>query len=123
MNELYPLLFETRTTTFAPFAMQYPRNVHTYLTFIDSCIHALRKKQDDYQNMLMVETYHLPNYQTQFKERINRFIQQELLPIQIEIDCHIELIYCEYKDELYRRQLASIILNDEQVLLFRYFLR
>ena len=71
--------------------------------------------------MLTADIYHTSDYENQFQERINRFIQQELLPIKIEIDCHIELIYYEYKDELYRRQLASIILNDGQVLLFDSF--
>ena len=122
MNELHTLLFGTRTNTFSPFTMRYPRNAHTYLTFIDSCIHALQKKHDDYQNMLTADIYDIPDYENQFQERINRFIQQQLIPIKIQIDCHIELIYLEYKDELYRRQLASIILNDGQVLLFRSFL-
>lgn len=117
INELHPLLFGTRANTFAPFTMRYPRNAHSYLTFIDSCFHALQKKHDDFQTMLTVEIHDLPNYQIQFKEPVNRFIQQELLPIQIEIDCHIELVHFEYKDEPYRRQLASIIHNDEQVLL------
>ena len=49
MNELHTLLFGTRTNTFAPFTMRYPGNAHTYLTFIDSCIHALQK------NMMIIK--------------------------------------------------------------------
>jgi hypothetical protein len=115
LNELHPILFGTQAATFAPFTMRYPRNAYTYLKFIDSCYHALQKKHEDSETMLKVEIHRLPDYKVHFKELIDAFIQQQLLPKQIEVDCQIELIYHEFKDEIYRRQLATVILNDSQV--------
>lgn len=95
-----------------------PKTYQFYLSFIDSCLFTLQKKRERFHTILINEIKHLPDYHDQLKEQINITIQHDLLPIQIEIDCHMEQVHYDYKDEIYRRQYSSQISIEEQVFFF-----
>lgn len=114
MDELRPLLFGTTKPLRQP-TTENIRHSHTYLTFVDSCFHTLQRKHEEYHTMLVTKKYRLPEFNKHLQEQLDIFIKRELLPLQIEIDCQIELICYEYKNEIHRRKLVSHIQNTEQV--------
>lgn len=123
-DKSYTLLFPTiiPDESRPSITIQKLRKYQFYLSFIDSCLSTLQKKHETFHTSLTNEIQYLPDYsQQQLQKQINFSIQHDLLPIQIQINCHIELVHHNYKDEIYRRQYLDQIYNQEQVYLLSSF--
>lgn len=117
VEELQPLLFGKEDTNghSQSQTLPKPRNYHTYLSFVDGCLHTFQKRHDQFQSCLADEISHRPDYNNQIQQQLMQLIEQDLLPIQIEINCHIELIHYAYKDAIYQRQYADQISIEERI--------
>ena len=115
-QEVLLLVEELQTSLFGNQASPpLPRTGQTYLSFVDGCLHTFQKRHDQFQSSLADEISHLPYYNDQIQQALIQLIEKELLPIQMEINCHIELIHYAYKDALYQRQYADQISTEERV--------
>lgn len=125
IQELRPLLFGTiRNDDLSSALIPSSRNSHTCLIFVDSCLHKLQSKLEQLQNMLKEEIVHCHrlDYNQEMKKDIHDFIEQDLQPIKIEIDCQIELIFYDYKNEIHQRELhREILVDHEQVRYYTLF--
>lgn len=74
-----------------------------------------KKKQDQLQQKLNEKIFYLFDYNNEYEQKMNTFIQQDLLSIQYEIDCHHELLYYYCKSEIYQRQIENEIPDETQV--------
>lgn len=117
IQELRSLLFEDEhNRQLASTLIPSQQNSHTSVVFIDSCLCAFQNKHKEFRQRLTEEIEHLRTYNNQeLRETIDIIIEVEFQQIKLEIDCHIELIYYDYKNTIYDREMEHQLAVHAQV--------
>ncbi|CAF1344517.1 unnamed protein product [Adineta steineri] len=85
------------------------------LTLVNSCLHDLNTKNNQYRRELIVKTSRLPGYNRSIEHIIEKFVQQRLHSLRIEIDQEIALVQYYYTDQILKRTYLDQKPNENQM--------
>jgi hypothetical protein len=108
--EQYKLKDTTTTTTI--------NDDHICLRLVNDYLRKLKEKHEAYRQELRLQTSCLSDYTANMEECIQKFIEEELSCLRIEIDCQIALVKYSYMDRILQQQYLMQKPTDIQVNLF-----
>ena len=85
------------------------------LNLIQNCLSLLKEKNDEYRRELHLTTCSLSDYTSELEQMIENYVEQGLIYLRLEMNCHITLIRHYYIDEILRRQYLMQSPTDAQV--------
>ncbi|CAF1339014.1 unnamed protein product [Adineta steineri] len=76
-------------------------------TLVNHCLCQLNDKSEEYRRELRLNTTRLSDYTPNMEYIIEKFVEQGLIGLRIEIDCQIALVKHDYIDEILKQQYLA----------------